>query len=279
MISFYDVAKGLVHRTTLLGASVGNFPLPADIRELVTAPVPSLQDTYFTIVYDMVYPGIVCQFRKMIHTVADLVNNWNIKASQDASCTKHDLIMDYDDDNPHHVRLQNMSQWTVHLFVNSHGYLGCWMPYEVKIMPTTFYSKLPVDVAWTTPTPIVVMQDRPVFALTAYIYTKKQDTDFYILNEDVVVPAGFYRDIAELVACMNKNIRMRGARNGFIYHFVIGKHGNMGIEASHRQPEPSFILIKPLTFVMGMWEGEAHTLHLRTNKRYIFENTVARIIF
>ena len=273
-VPFYDVTKGRLHMTSLQGECVASSPLSQDVLEVVSSLVPSIDDMYFTVAYDMAYPGIICQFTRPIHTIADLINNWNIKASN-----KHELIMNYEVDDPQHVCIQNMSQFTIHLFANSHGYLGSWTPCESKrlqVMTFTTFANYDANVYQTGP--IVVMMPRPVFTLTAYIYSKKHESDFYILHEDVTIPPGFYRNTTELIAIMNKNIAMRGARNGFIYNFVQGKHGKIGIEASHRQPEPSFLLIKPLSFVLGMWEGEPHTLQLRTNKRYIFENTVAHVI-
>ena len=279
-VPFYDLRNEKTHVTTIYGSILSSFPLTEDVRAVVTRPALPVDNMFFTVIYDSTSPGVICQYTKPVSTIADFINGWNVQATQ--SMVKHELIMDfaYTEANVESdglVRLTNMSQHTIHLFANSHNYIGCWTPYESLHIPiTSFVTTTPI---MSISDPIVVMHDRLVFQLTAYIYKKKQQGDFIVLNEEVVIPVGFYKNMTDLIAHMNKNIKMRGERNGFIYHFIQGKNGRMGIESSHRQPDPSFLLIKPTSCVLGMWENEPHTLYLRTNKKYMFEDTIARVIF
>jgi hypothetical protein len=279
-VPFYDIKNEKAHVTTLYGSLLSSLPLADDVRTVVSRLVPltsPIDNIFFTVVYDYTSPGLISRYTKPVSTIADLINGWNVQASQNA--VKHELIMDHAGGDEDLVRLTNMSEHTIHLFASSHTYIGCWTSHESKYISATSFVTTTSTPCMSISDPIVVMQDRLVFQLSAYIYKKKQQSDFIILTEDVMIPMGFYKDMTDLIAHMNKNIKMRGERNGFIYHFYQGKNGRMGIESSHRQPDPSFLLIKPTSCVLGMWEDEPHTLYLRTNKKYMFENTIARVIF
>jgi hypothetical protein len=273
-VTFYDTAKGKLHIVDQNGTHITSTPMLPHILSVVESNVPALENDYFTLAYDTFFPGKLLQYVKTVSSVADLINGWNLLATT----TQHELIMSHVENDASHILLTNMGPRSLHLFSGTYGHVGVWQSYEQKVVNVTFLTSATQTMSHDPNLPILVMQDRPVFNMTAYIYKKKPEGEFYMLNDQVTIPAGFYANLCELVAIMNRNIKMRGERNGYIYHFIQGKNGTMGIEAAHRQPEPSFVLIEPLSTVLGMWEGEAHTLHLRTSKKYMFEYAVARII-
>lgn len=314
-VNLYDLARRKIHTTDFNGSHIQSIPMPDDVAEVVQTPLIFLSQpepiyynrspipTYYTLTYENSFPGVVVQYRHSItpmSTIADLLNGWNIHVSQGTSWLRMQPTTDpTDPTDPTHIVLSNTSPVSTHLFADMYGYIGHWAPYEDKVISIAEFMNVQIIQIQThsssviLKSPILVMQDRPVFNLTAYIYKKphkNQETptatpEFYMLNETVILQAGFYNTLSDLVAFINKNIKMRGERNGYIYHFVLGKSGKIGIEAAHRQPEPSFMLIEPLSFsgvlgVLGTPEGEreSNTLHLRTSKRWMFDHPVAKVI-
>lgn len=281
--------KSVVYTTTTKGTYIGTFPIDDEIMiDALTSPL-HMENAYFTLTYDMTSPGTILHFKKAVYTLADLVNGWNMCAIQNGHDEQH-LVMRPVSSSPQHkthVQIINTSccTSTIHAFASTYGYIGCWRPGEEKKVPITSFTKAQtttLTLAQNVNGPIVVMQDRPVFKMTAYIYKKNTPT-VCVIQETVVLRAGFYQNITALIALLNMNITMRGERNGFIYQFVQGKSSSskgmtMGVEAAHRQHEPSFLLIEPISSMLGAWEGEALTLHLRTSKRCMFECPVASVI-
>lgn len=278
--------KTVVYTTTTKGAYVGTSPIENEVTiDTLTSPLPPMENAYFTLTYNMTSPGIILHFKKAVHMLSDLINGWNMCAIQNGHEEQHIVMRPISVSSSYqktHVHVQNTSKYTIHVFAFTHGYVGCWSPYEEKQVPINSFTKA-VGMTNTTTVvngPIVVMQDRPVFKMTAYIY-KKTSTTVCVITENVVLRAGFYPNITALIAILNMNITMRGERNGYIYQFVQGKTSRamtMGVEAAHRQHEPSFLLIEPVSSLLGAWEGEALTLHLRTSKRCMFECPVAHVM-
>ena len=119
-----------------------------------------------------------------------------------------------------------------------------------------------------------------MFEMTAYLY-RRNDKGFYTKIEYVTIPAGFYTNIHEFVAVLNSRIYMRGERNGFIYHFVVMGPMTIGVEASHRQPEPSVLQINQTVECNGVYMGMfdvTMSLPLRTSKRIAFGGNVAGVM-
>lgn len=77
------------------------------------------------------------------------------------------------------------------------------------------------------------------------------------LYESVVLPAGIYFDIDALILALNRNIKMRGERNGPVYFFTRGKKRHiLRVAAHHRQPHPSQVTFVPTDagYILGLWE-------------------------
>ena len=119
----------------------------------------------------------------------------------------------------------------------------------------------------------VVFQDTPVFNTAAYLYRKKGG--YYTREETVYLLAGVYNSVAAISAALNANVNMRRERNGFVYNFIT-RNGRLSIEASHKQPEPSFLEITPL--ISGLGLTEPANLRLRTKERVDFPNTVSVLL-
>jgi hypothetical protein len=96
-----------------------------------------------------------------------------------------------------------------------------------------------------------------------------------VREETIVLPRGVYKDIGYIAATLNQGVGLRGERNGFIYNFIT-RGGKLAIEASHKQPEPSFMEIVPCNFGLGLMEQDV--LHLRTNEKLVFPFDVVSVI-
>jgi hypothetical protein len=151
------------------------------------------------------------------------------------------------------------------------GYcIGSWNPCEFKeVSEDALYngSNMMIDT-------YIAFSDIQAFSITAYLHRKK--AGLHYSRKDVIsLPAGVYFGLGAVAASLNDSIQMRGERNGYIYHFISRK-GKICIESSHRQPDPSFLEIVPLTHSMGLTEDT--TLRLRTKERVDFEYNVCSII-
>ena len=227
---------------------------------LSTPSADDVSHTTFTIVFDMEYPGIDFRYTIPVHTLGDFINGWNalVILRQD----KHVLFMKPDWSNPEYIFMVNATNRVMHLY--GCIYFGRWEPFEVKRLHINSFSYIAEPIV-TYETPIVVKQDIPLFDLTAYIYRKK-DAGYYVKTETLVMKAGFYSCMDTFIAQLNYCIKMRGERNGYIYHFIKGKEFmTLAVEAAHRQPDPSYIDIMPLNPSLGFLDRTS--LQLRTRKR------------
>lgn len=260
--------------------------MTAEEAAFLSKPVDDgVENSFFTFVTPGI-PGVLFSYTssKTIVNVADIINGWNINAM---NCIQPFILYittaTASDDGETSIHMYNSSPEFQYLFAESFGYLGSWGGYESKVIDIDSISRRQTSFTLsrtppTAPSPIVVLQDRPVFNMTAYIY-KKKDSGFYMINETFTIRTGFYDTLTTFIAFLNMNITMRGQRNGFIYQFIHGKTpGTIGIEAAHRQPEPSFLLIEPLSDVLGTQMGNNLTLKLRTSKREFFDGVVASTI-
>jgi hypothetical protein len=114
---------------------------------------------------------------------------------------------------------------------------------------------------------VVVLEDTFVFKCTAYLHRKKITQPYYAREEILCLPKGVYMGIGHVAATLNQEIVMRGERNGYIYHFVT-HGGKLSVEASHKQPEPSFMEIVPLHNGLGLLDQDV--VRLRTKERLDF---------
>lgn len=141
--------------------------------------------------------------------------------------------------------------------------LGIWQAGEVITLHLSTF----VGMGFPALPYIAVMQDMNVFKCTAYLYRKKADQPYYIRDDIIRLPKGVYANIGHVAAALNQGIRMRGERNGFVFSFVT-RGGKLCMEASHKQPEPSFIEIQPLQTTFGLLNQDV--LRLRTKERLEF---------
>ena len=220
----------------------------------------------FTAAFEGCSPGISFNiYSQSSQTLADLINVWNANA---VKSMKHFLAMDADFTDSDNILLTNTSDFTYHLWLadGSH-YYGAWMSGECRkvlisdiMFPITQYAQ--------TSIPIIVSQDTVLFETTAYLY-RRNNSKFYTKSEVLTAPAGFYKSPYALVATLNSCIQMRGERNGYIYNFIYDStRGLLGVEATHRQPEPSTLQISHLS---PYFTTTNTILPLRTAKRIYFE--------
>lgn len=148
--------------------------------------------------------------------------------------------------------------------------VGRWAPSELKMVTSEMLLS-----GGSMADVFVVLKETPVFNITAYLHRKKAGMH-YSRQDTVSLPSGVYFGLGGIAASLNDSVKMRGERNGFIYHFITRK-GKICIESSHRQPDPSFLEIVPLVTSLGM--PDTCTLRLRTKERIDFDYGVCPIIY
>lgn len=202
-----------------------------------------------------------------VTTVADFINGWNYTAIIKGLHTLAAYV-DYEEELER-IAIFNTCQLTVHLWADS-VYMGAWTSGEYRMFTFAEFFSINAFVQ----SPIMVTATTPVFEVTAYLF-RKRDAGFYTKSEVVCIPPGFYADLETFVATLNLSVSMRGERNGYIYNFFIRRTRKgetfIGVEASHRQPEPSSLVIRPMVAAEALGQLEEINLPLRTNKRAIFE--------
>lgn len=205
--------------------------------------------------------------------IAGLINAWNYQAIGKSA---HPIEMSLLDDS--NVVLTNHTDQPMYLYAESH-LVAVLSGRLCMSVPVSYFVDQYHTITFNQPNPVFVQQDTSVLQLKAYLYRKNgsamKEGAYYTREETLVLPAGLYHDIGELVAALNSGISMRGARNGFIYNFE-QKEGKLSIIASHRQPEPSILEIIPLSCRIGL--AETSVLQLRTNKRLTFDTHACNII-
>lgn len=279
----YNLGKSVEYQYDSHTAQVTTVPIPDDTliilnSSITKSPIP-LQPTY-TVAIDNFYPGFSFTFTRPISTIAELVNEWNVQA---VKFQKHCFSLEPDFHDNNYVYITNNSLNDMHVWCGSFSYLGMWKVQETKrflisefILSDTFLLSSHPSPSPSIPSPIVISQDTHVFDFTAYLY-RRNDKGFYTKTESVIIPAGFYANIYDFVAVLNTRIFMRGERNGFIYNFIVSGDMKIGIEASHRQPEPSVLQVSNVTslaYLIGMCDSMM-SLPLRTSKRIHFTGHVA----
>jgi len=197
-------------------------------------------------------------------SLEDLANQWNDPKHG------HVITMSIYNDA---VWLGNQSNEDMILYAfnmsSQKGYsIGFWNPSEFKEVPEDAFHKGSIMDTY------VAFTDIQAFAITAYLHRKKVGLH-YSRKDIITLPAGVYFGLGAIAASLNDSIKMRGERNGYIYHFISRK-GKICIESSHRQPDPSFLEISPLSASLGLMEDT--TLRLRTKERVDFEYSVCSII-
>jgi hypothetical protein len=208
----------------------------------------------------------VCRFVSFTINIQDLTTNSHlfVNAWNDPF---HGHVFTMELAEEEYVMVSNMSNEPMILAASSSQYgayvIGQWGANEVmKIHLRAFTT----GVFQTNPI-VIVFQDTPIFKFTAYLHRKKTSQQYYAREEQIVLPKGVYIGIGHIAATLNQGITMRGERNGFIFHFVT-RGGKLCVEASHKQPEPSFLEVVPLHTGLGLAEQDA--MPLRTKERLEF---------
>jgi len=306
--TFFNFDRMVVYEVSITDGTRQTTTMSPECIDYVRSPLglscPSHdvhQTLSFSFVWDAIYPANTFRFINQLATLADLINEWNFQAIK---LGQHNLAMyiDYSDPDAQHVYVMNTSEFAVHLWAvgGVQRYFGTWAPYDIRHFNIAdFLSAYPLGQSFDAipparaPTsPFVVGQSISVFEATAYLYRRGHTGGFYTKSELLTIPAGFYRDLQSFVAAVNASITMRGERNGFIYHFIVDSSlARIGIEATHRQPEPSVLVLTPLsgsgtdslpqTMAVALGLGNSLvpiTLPLRTARKVYFPEDMAYVI-
>lgn len=279
------VYNSLIHITQ--GISTFTTPIDYTTMAIVQHPLPiEYVPTVYTFSFDSTFDPKMFNFitTNPINTIGDLINNWNAQAIKYGN---HTLAMTPYYDDAAYVYITNVSDIPVHMWASSNisNYFGVWAPQEIrKVSVLDFVSMTFTDYV-LPPSPIIVTDTVSVFEATAYLYRRKASVvgEYYTKKELVMIHPGFYSDIVTFVAVLNSQIQMRGERNGFIYHFITDGKCRIGLEATHRQPEPSVLVMQAHLGMNPCGLGfECHdeqvTLPLRTAKRILLKNPMAAIM-
>jgi len=179
-------------------------------------------------------------------SLVDFINAFNYECMQNGGYLFAGL-------NEHgNMFVECMCGATVHIFENIDGdvrYIG-----DVKQFGQT-------EIEWDFLTkwchlwcmPIIVLEDTPILYLYAELY-RKNGSGFYSRDETVVLKKGIYYNVQDVADALNRSIQMRGERGGFIYKFLHKNQAKLVVAAAHKQPEPSFLRIRPLHHGIGMTE-------------------------
>lgn len=224
------------------------------------------------------------EFAAAPNTAEEFVQMWNEEAGKYSEVMVTIQGYTYDADGNAYVTMVNNTCADMYVFTSvstsdttfDYVYTCACEPYTSIAVPM---------VAVTTPQmpteaqhgPIVILRaDTPILHLCATLYRKGM-AGYYHVEETLTAEAGFYPNLTALVAHLNSRIRMRGERNGFIYHLTVRK-GHLRVAAAHKQPEPSIIHGTVLSGAIGMPPGEEFTLPLRTNSVYQMHGFVSPVI-
>lgn len=262
--SFFNVAGNKMY-ATLNSETHTTCELDPGIASIVSRPIDTtVRRKTFVSTFDGCAPGLefTITLPQGHKTLADLVNTWNANS---VKLKKHILAMDADYSDPDYILLTNASDFICHVWADTYSYYGMWTPGEVRRFIITDF--IADTIQAPAASPIIISQDIVLFEMTAYLY-RRNKSGFYTKTDIAIVPSGFYKTPYALVATMNACITMRGERNGFIYNFIYDSAtGLLGVEASHRQPEPSTLELAPLSPYLT---ASHMTLPLRTAKRIYF---------
>lgn len=170
--------------------------------------------------------------------------------------------------------LECMCDSTVHIFETSNGdvrYIGDAQPFQKTDMEWDFLTKW--YHMWCMP--IIVMEDTPILQLYAELY-RKNNSGFYSRDEMVVLQKGIYNSVQDIADTLNRSIQMRGERGGFIYRFLHKNQAQLVVVAAHKQPEPSFLRIRPLHPKIGM--AETVDIVLQTGSKFYMNEWMCGIM-
>jgi hypothetical protein len=238
-----------------------------DMLDETAATIAKLVTGEFPVFYTITVEGQTASFQpsKEPTTLGDLVNSWNAQAL----IGNHSLHMVYDVAAPTEtVHITSFAASTTYLFSGTTHFLGVWEPYECK--PVAIADLLATSIP-PLEHPTLVLQDTVLFVINAFLY-RKNGAGYYTREEATILPAGFYWNIAEVIAMLNSRIAMRGERNGFIYHFVRSKINGISAAATHRQPEPSSLEIYTAQ------DPDPITMPLQTGKKMPILNYIPSVI-
>lgn len=203
------------------------------------------------------------------------IDSENLQESWAVSSHLHVFSLHIDEDNTDTCYITNNSSEIMALcaYENttfSSFYIGTWQPNEIKhLLFSTLYQGV------FQPEYYFVLNDTPVFQVTAYIHRKKKSSGTYARQETITIHKGVYQGLGAVATALNHSINMRGERNGYIFHFITLK-GKLSMEASHKQPEPSFMEIVPLVSNLGLTEESV--LRLRTKERVDFPYSMTMLM-
>ena len=200
--------------------------------------------------------------------VASFLNRWNYFFLQGKS-----FLYAYVESDGN-VGLTNFDVTDVWVFLGTYGRI---------VVPASSTTRVSIADLVTTPqsidpaVPIVVSRDVPVFHIEAVLH-RKNERGSYVLTETVEARQGVYADEHAFVEMLNEGIRMRGERNGTIYHVIFNKRKCvLEVEATHRQPLPSEARVTPLgSSVLGFEEPVSFPLRTRGKATATFP--MARLI-
>jgi hypothetical protein len=264
MFTFFNKKRGLCYSADQQWLNRTNREMTAEEDSYTSAPLPKSDWSFFYLSQQIMYSF---SLHPKPCDVGSLVNAWNYQAVQHIA---HPISMTPASEED--VLLTNTTDQCIYLYSDSHmiAVLEGWSC--VRVPHLCFYTKCEI-----IQPAVLVREDTPILFLRAYLYRKGNSSSgtYYIREETLVLPAGFYEDLGIMVATLNSSIAMRGERNGFIYNFE-QKRGKLSIIATHRQPEPSSLEVTPLVSTIGL--EEACVLQLRTNKRLVFERPVCNMV-
>lgn len=159
--------------------------------------------------------------------------------------------------------------WNLHVFDNSAGemrYFGVLLPFQTAVLAWDMI--LTSEHIWCPP--IIVENDMPILHMYAELYRKKE-RGYYMREETIILPKGIYSCVQDAVDTLNRCIKMRGERGGFIYTFLCHKNQKLVVCSSHKQPEPSFLRITPLCYGIGMALDTSIDIVLQTGSKFYTE--------
>lgn len=193
--------------------------------------------------------------------LASILNRWNV-AFKDGISPLAFYIIDATT-----VLVLNMSEHEVWLYVNGR--------HRVAVFPAMGSGNVKTEwlAGWVPESdaggaPIVVLSNTLVLYAEAILH-RKNDKGSYRVDEYLFASPGVYETGDELVAHLNARNKMRGERNGTIFHFV-WKAGRIQVHATHRQPKPSLLILTPVAGVsLGL--SQPKSMILRTKAKIVFD--------
>lgn len=256
VFTFFDPARRQCYTVGRNGVSACKRSMTGVELESTVGELCNISRFYFVATF-LPQGVVISKITPKGSSISDFLNTWN---AQSVVQDKHTVYLDIDGTN---FIIGNFGEHDVHVF-NEYGHMLSLSGQCCCYVPKSIF-----DVATKGLPYILVAEDVPILFLRAYIYKRGVTVNYFVSEETLVLPAGMYDDLGQIIAMLNGRIIIRG------FHFE--RNGNrLQIRVTHNQPEPSVLEVTALANGIGL--DVTCTLPLHTNQRLEFSGEFQQVL-